>query len=101
MNRENILKLLLKKNNNKMTKTRKLNRNKRWVFENNRGLYFVFNSSNHKIQIRSSNIEYRNNGKRIVRVGNSRYRYNAPARSGGYRVPHRRFTQVKRHRRPY
>ena len=72
-----------------LTKTRKLNKNKRWIYENNRGLLFIYNMNNRPRQVNSRNIVYRNNGKRIVSVRPSSYGY-VPVRTGGYRVPPRR-----------
>jgi ribosomal protein S2 len=88
------MRLLLNRNKNKgTTKTKKLNKNKRWIFENNRGILFIYNVNNHKRSVRSSNVAYRNNGKRIVSVGVRRSNYVA-VKSGGYRVPIRRRRRV-------
>lgn len=99
-NRENMIRYLLGQRNRPLTKTKKLNRDKRWVFENNRGLLFIYNMNNKKRPIRNSNIAYRNNGKRIVPV-RSNYYYGSsayvPAKSGGYRVPPRRRRVVRRY----
>ena len=101
VSRENLLRLLTNNRRNKVTKTKKLNRDKRWIFENNRGLLFIYNMNNRKRPIRNSNIAYRNNGKRIVPV-RSNYYYGSsatyvPAKSGGYRVPPRRRRVVRRY----
>ena len=92
MNTNELIRMLLKKQSNKVTKTKKLNKNKRWVFENNRGYLFVYNSSNKKVPIRSKNVAYRNNGKRIVSIGN--YSPVSYSSSGGYRS-----TRTRRRRR--
>ena len=96
-----MIRYLLGQRNRPLTKTKKLNRDKRWVFENNRGLLFIYNMNNKKRPIRNSNIAYRNNGKRIVPV-RSNYYYGSsatyvPAKSGGYRVPPRRRRVVRRY----
>ena len=89
VSRENLIRELLNRNRKKnLTKTKKLNKNKRWIYENNRGLLFIYNMNNRPHQVSNRNIVYRNNGKRIVSVRPSSYGYYAPARSsGGYRVP--------------
>ena len=100
VSRENLLRLLANNRRNKVTKTKKLNRDKRWIFENNRGLLFIYNMNNRKRPVRNSNIAYRNNGKRIVPV-KSNYYYGSsayvPAKSGAYRVPPRRRRVVRRY----
>lgn len=90
LNRETLLRLLLNQSvkKNKATRTKKLNRNKRWIFENTNGYLFVYNSNNRKRTVRSSNIAYRNNGRRIISI-RPEYEY-VPVKSGGYRVPPRR-----------
>jgi len=87
-NKENLFRLFLNKKN-RVTKTRKLNKDKRWIFENNRGLLFIYNSNNRKLPVRNSNVAYRNNGKRIVAI-RPEYTYHYGIKSGGYRVPPRR-----------
>ncbi len=87
-NRDNLLRLFLNKKN-RVTKTRKLNKDKRWIFENNRGLLFIYNSNNRKLPVRNSNVAYRNNGKRIVTI-RPEYTYHYGTKLGGYRVPSRR-----------
>jgi hypothetical protein len=92
VSRENLIRELLNRNRKKtLTKTRKLNKNKRWIYENNRGLLFIYNMNNRPRQVNNRNVYYRNNGKRIIPVRSSSYGYGyAPARTGGYRVPPRR-----------
>lgn len=90
-----LLRLLLNSNKS-VSKTKKLNKNKRWIFENNRGLLFIYNANNRKRPVRSSNVAYRNNGKRIVSVGVRRSNYVA-VKSGGYRR-RRRVSSPGRHR---
>lgn len=100
-NQANLLRALLNRRNKKsLTKTKKLNQNKRWIYENNRGLLFIYNVNNRPRQVNNRNIAYRNNGKRIVSVGGFARRNYVPARSGGYRVPpRRRVTNLKMRRR--
>lgn len=96
----NALRRFLLSHGNKVTRTKKLNRDKRWIFENNRGLLFIYNMNNRKRPVRNSNVAYRNNGKRIVPV-KSNYYYGSsayvPAKSGAYRVPPRRRRVVRRY----
>jgi hypothetical protein len=68
----------------KARQTSRLNKDRRWIFENNRGLLFIYNVNNRRVQVRNRNVVYKNNGKRIVQVGRTR---DAPAKSGKYRVP--------------
>jgi hypothetical protein len=90
VSRENLIRELLNRNRKKnLAKTKKLNKNKRWIYENNRGLLFIYNMNNRPRQVSNRNIVYRNNGKRIVSVRPSYGNY-VPARTGGYRVPPRR-----------
>ena len=93
VSRENLIRELLNRNRKKnLTKTKKLNKNKRWIYENNRGLLFIYNMNNRPRQVSNRNVVYRNNGRRIVSVRPSSYGYGnyVPVRSGGYRVPPRR-----------
>lgn len=91
VSRENLVRELLNRNKKKnLTKTKKLNKNKRWIYENNRGLFFIYNVNNRPRQVSNRNVVYRNNGRRIVSVRQSSYGNYVPARSGGYRVPPRR-----------
>ena len=94
-NRENMLRYLLGQRNKTLTKTKKLNIYKRWIYENNRGLLFIYNMNNRKQPVRNSNIAYRNNGKRIVPV-RSNYYY-APSKLSGYRAPVRRRRVMRRY----
>ena len=79
MNRENLIRLLLKNRKPNSRKTSRLNKDMRWIFENNRGLLFIYNVNNRRVQVKSRNISYKNNGRGIVSV-----------KSGSYRVPKRK-----------
>ena len=99
-NRENLLRLLfkVKSKNSAVTKTKKLNRDKRWIYENNRGLLFIYNMNNRLKPVNNRNAVYRNNGKRIVPVRPNYYYGSSTsyvaAKSGAYRVPPRRRRRV-------
>jgi hypothetical protein len=60
-------------------KTTRLNKDMRWIFENRRGLLFIYNVNNKRVQVRNRNITYKNNGRGIISV-----------KSGKYRVPKRK-----------
>ena len=72
-----LLRLLL--SHSKARKTSRLNKDQRWIFENNRGLLFIYNVNNRRVQVRNRDISYRNNGQGIIPLRRSvTVKYRAP-----------------------